>query len=84
VEEAELKLTLPEGWRAALPPNLTATSVFGTYTAEYAQDGRVLRIARRLVGRKGVEPPDRIGELIAWLKDMGRDDVRYVVLEHQK
>ena len=84
VEQAELRLTLPAGWRAALPSNVTASSGFGTYTAEYAQDGQTLRIARRLVGRKGVEPPDRIGELIAWLKDMGKDDVRYIVLEHQK
>jgi len=83
VEEALLTLNLPPGWRAALPPNVTARSAFGTYTAEYAQDGRALRIARRLVGRKGVEPPDRIGELIAWLKDMGKDDVRYLVLQHQ-
>jgi len=84
VEQAELRLTLPAGWRAALPSNVTASSGFGTYTAEYAQDGQTLRIARRLVGRKGVEPPDHIGELIAWLKDMGKDDVRYIVLEHQK
>ncbi len=84
VEEAQLTLTLPPGWRAALPPNVTARSAFGSYTAEYAQDGQALRIARRLVGRKGIESPDRIGELIAWLKDMGKDDVRYIVLEHQK
>ncbi len=37
---------------------------------------------RRLVGRKGVEPPGRIGELISWLAEAGKDDVRYLVLEH--
>ena len=83
-ESAELTLTLPEGWRAQLPPNVTAQSAFGSYRAEYAQAGRVLHVARTLVGRKGVEPPGRIGELITWLQNMGRDDVRYIVLEHPR
>jgi hypothetical protein len=81
-ETAEFTLTLPEGWHARLPPNVTAVSVFGTYTALYRQDGRVLRLARKLVGHKGIEPPGRIGDLVAWLKEMARDDVRYIVLEH--
>jgi hypothetical protein len=84
VEQAELVVTLPPGWHATLPPNINATSIFGTYTALYAQDGRVLHITRRLVGRKGVEPPGRIGELISWLSEAGKDDVRYLVLEHPK
>ncbi len=83
-EAAELTLTLPEGWRAQLPPNVTAQSAFGMYRAEYGQAGRVLHVARKLIGRKGIEPPGRIGELIQWLKDMGRDDVRYIVLEHPR
>jgi transglutaminase-like putative cysteine protease len=81
-ETAELSITLPVGWRAELPPNVAASSVFGTYTAQYAQAGRVLHVVRRLVGRKGTEPPERIGQLIAWLTAMGADDVRYLVLEH--
>jgi transglutaminase-like putative cysteine protease len=83
-ETAELAVTLPEGWRAQLPPNVTAQSVFGTYTAEYAQAGRVLRLARKLLGHKGIEPPGRIGELVGWLREMARDDVRYIVLEHPR
>ncbi len=83
-EAAELTLTLPEGWRAQLPPNVTAQSAFGIYRAEYGQAGRVLHVARKLIGRKGIEPPGRSGELIQWLKDMGRDDVRYIVLEHPR
>jgi hypothetical protein len=83
-ETAEFTLTLPEGWRAQLPPSVTAHSVFGTYTAQYGQEGRVLRLARKLVGHKGIEPPARIGELVGWLKEMARDDVRYIVLEHPR
>jgi hypothetical protein len=81
-EVAELHIKLPPAWRALLPRNVTATSVFGSYTAQYAQDGRVLHVIRRLVGRAGTEPPERIGQLIAWLNEVGTDDVGYVVLEH--
>src|SRR2546430_16699395 len=50
-ESAELTLTLPEGWRAQLPPNVTAQSAFGSYRAEYAQAGRV-RSEERRVGKE--------------------------------
>ena len=79
-ESSSLEMTLPVGWKAQLPPNVDAPSAFGRYTAEYRQDGRVLRITRRLVGAPGVQPPDQVGALLDWLKRIGTDDVRYVVL----
>lgn len=79
-ESSSLEVTLPVGWRAQLPPNVDAPSAFGHYTAEYRQDGRVLRITRRLVGAPGIQAPDRVGDLIDWLKRIGTDDVKYVVL----
>ena len=78
---AEVTVTLPEGWRARLPRNVTAASPFGTYRAEYAQQGRVLTVRRSMAGARGVLPPDRIGDLIAWLRELSRDDVRFIVLE---
>src|SRR5690242_14412321 len=76
----ELDVTLPEGWQAELPPAVSAVSAFGTYQSAYAQNGRVLHVMRRLGGNTGVLPPDRIGDLIAWLKDRSKDDVRFIVL----
>jgi len=78
---AELRVTLPEGWRARLPPSVAETSAFGSYSAEYVQEGRELRINRRMTGRKGIEPPDRVDALIAWLRAISKDDVKYIVLE---
>ena len=80
-EIAEFRLRLPEGWRARLPTNVTATSVFGSYSAEYRQEGRNLHVVRRIAGRKGTEPPERIQALIDWLRQVARDDVKYIVLE---
>jgi hypothetical protein len=78
----ELEVTLPAGWTAHLPANVSATSEFGSYAAEYAQTGRVLRVVRRMTGRKGIAPPDHVQALIAWLRAVSTDDVRYIVLEH--
>jgi Domain of Unknown Function with PDB structure (DUF3857)/Transglutaminase-like superfamily len=78
----ELRLTLPAGWKAKLPPSDTASSVFGTYVAEYTQNGQELRIVRRLTGTEGVWPAEKNGEMLAWMKKMSADDAKYVILEH--
>jgi hypothetical protein len=77
----EARFTLPPGWRARLPKNVTATSAFGSYASEYAQDGRELRITRRISGARGVLPPERVGELVAFLRAVGADDARFIVIE---
>ena len=78
----ELRLTLPAGWKAKLPPSDTASSVFGTYVSEYTQNGQELRIVRSLTGTEGVWPADKNGEMLAWMKKMSADDAKYVILEH--
>jgi transglutaminase-like putative cysteine protease len=80
-EASEFQLTLPEGWHARLPGNVDAESVFGRYHAHYAQHGRVLVIDRTIAGATGVQPAEQIDQLIAWLKQVARDDVRYIVLD---
>jgi len=81
-ELQDLRLTLPAGWKAKLPPNDSATSVFGTYVAEYSQNGQELRISRRLSGVDGVQPATKYGELLDWMKQISKDDAKYVILEH--
>jgi hypothetical protein len=81
-EVEELRLTLPTGWKAKLPASDSASSVFGTYVAEYSQIGNELRIARRLTGAEGIQPVSKYPELLAWMKKMSADDAKYVILEH--
>jgi hypothetical protein len=76
-----VRLTLPEGWKARLPKSDSASSAFGDYRAEYTQTGRELRILRTLSGTVGVQPPEKIGELLAWMKQMSADDAKYIILE---
>lgn len=81
VSEEDLDLTLPEGWHARLPADVDAASDFGHYESRYSQDGRVLHVMRRLTGARGIYAPDRVGDLIAWLEAVAKDDARYVVID---
>jgi transglutaminase-like putative cysteine protease len=78
---SEMKLTLPEGWHADLPPGVSASSDYGEYRSEYTQNGRELRIYRRMEGRRGVKPPEGVHSLITWLRAVAKDDVQYIVLQ---
>jgi transglutaminase-like putative cysteine protease len=80
VDEEDLDLVLPEGWHADLPTNVAAASDFGRYESRYSQEGRVLHVMRRLTGARGTYPPDRVGDLIAWLEAVSKDDAKYLVI----
>ncbi len=75
-----LELTLPEGWTAELPDGVHADSRFGSYASTYTQEGRVVRLERRVAGRKGTEPKEALGDLIQWLGTVSKDDVGFIVL----
>jgi transglutaminase-like putative cysteine protease len=68
--EAELKLELPVGWRVELPRDVDLSGPFGEMKLHYAQNGRVFSVSQRRVGRKGVLPPERLDDLIAWLEQV--------------
>jgi transglutaminase-like putative cysteine protease len=76
----ELRLTLPAGWTAQLPAPVSASSVFGTYQAEYTQTGRELHIVHVISGRTGTYPPEQITTLIDWLKSLAKDDAEFIPL----
>lgn len=81
VVEYEMRVTLPEGWRASLPPAVTVDGEFGKYRAEYSQQGRELRIYRSMEGARAVLPPSRVNALADWLRAIARDDAKMIVLE---
>lgn len=81
VAVSDFRVTLPDGWHARLPHDVTADSPFGSYHATYEQVGRELHVVRRLRGARGIFPPDRFGDLIAWFRAMGRDNARYIVID---
>lgn len=80
VHRTEYRIRLPEGWRADLPESVRAESAFGSYASIYEQNGRELVIVREVRGASGVHPPERIGELVDWLRAMSEDAARIFTL----
>ena len=74
------EITLPAGWHATLPKSVTATSPFGSYQSTYSEANGVLRITRQITGAIGVEPPGKVSDLIAWMRAVATDDVKFIVL----
>ena len=79
--ETVVRVTLPEGWVAQLPKGVHATSRFGDFQSEYAQQGRDLVLTRRQVGAFGTEAPETAAELKAWLRAMAQEDTQFIVLQ---
>ncbi len=77
----EYTVTLPEGWLAELPRSIEASGAFGVYRSSYAQEGRMLRITRTMSGAAGIQDPSRITALVAWLREVGRDDANVIVIK---
>jgi transglutaminase-like putative cysteine protease len=62
-----LRLEVPAGWHAQLPKNVSLSSAFGDQQISYSQEGRILTVTQWRRGRKGILPPSRVDDLIAWL-----------------
>jgi hypothetical protein len=78
---SEFRVALPAGWKAQLPMRVNAASEFGTYVAEYAQNGNELVVTTRLATKRAVYPKEKLPALVAWLQAIAADKNDYVVLE---
>lgn len=80
VAVSELRVQLPPGWHAQLPPTVRADGPFGSYATEYAEEDGALRVTRRVRGARGIYPPTARPELAAWMRAVAKDDATFVVL----
>jgi hypothetical protein len=81
VRSAEIRLTLPEGWRAQLPASDSVSGRWGRYVAHYTQEGQELRVTRYLEGTRGIYPPSDVKDLTEWLRALAQDDTAYLILK---
>lgn len=78
----DMRVTLPEGWRARVPDAVIVKSDFGTYSTEYTQAGRVLRIVRTETSVAGVHPPGRLKDVLEFFRAISADENnRSIVIE---
>jgi hypothetical protein len=77
---AELRVKLPAGWKAQLPSGVKASSAFGSYESSYTQSGDELVITRKTTGAKGIFAPNKVTDLAAWFREVGKDDAKFIVI----
>jgi transglutaminase-like putative cysteine protease len=80
VVTSEFSIALPAGWHAQLPKTVRASSAFGSYESSYTERNGTLRLARVLTGATTVQPPDKLPELLTWLRQVAEDDAKFIVL----
>jgi hypothetical protein len=79
-QRVELNVRLPLRARALLPPGVSVSGPFGSYTATYTQQGRRLHVVRQLTGRRGLVPPDQLPALLTLLRAMASDTATSIVV----
>jgi hypothetical protein len=79
---SETHITLPQGWKARLPPSVLAPSVFGSFTITYQQNGRSLDIVRTSTGGHGSFAKNRVGDVVTWLRECAKDHASQIVIDH--
>ncbi|CAN5859613.1 hypothetical protein BH23GEM9_BH23GEM9_09410 [soil metagenome] len=78
----DMRVTLPDGWRARVPADVIVESDFGTYATEYSQRRRELRIVRTERSTVGIHPPGRLPDVIEFFRAISADeDNRTIVIE---
>jgi transglutaminase-like putative cysteine protease len=78
----DMRVTLPADRRARIPEDVIVRSDFGTYSTEYSQEGRVLRILRTESSAVGIYPPGRLVDVLAFFRGISADENnRAIVIE---
>ncbi len=79
--ELEWRVTLPDGWTVELPAPVDTRSFFGRYESAWSLRGKELVLTRRLSGERGVVGPERMIEVLVWLRTVGADDQEFLTMK---
>ena len=76
-----VRIKLPVGWTATLPQSEKIDGPVAKYEVKYAQVGDELRIERTLTGINGVIPASRKMEIVEFLRKLGSDESKLILLK---
>jgi hypothetical protein len=76
-----VRIKLPVGWTAVLPKSEKIDGPVARYETKFAQVGDELQIERTLTGIKGIIPASRRMEIVEFLRKVGSDDAKLIVLK---
>jgi hypothetical protein len=72
---------LPAGWTIQPPPDVVVDGPFGRYETTYTFADGVFRVQRTMSGLRGALPPARIGELLAFFREVAADNTPLITIE---
>ncbi|MEO8192593.1 MAG: DUF3857 domain-containing transglutaminase family protein [Gemmatimonadales bacterium] len=78
---SDIRVKLPAGWKAALPKDELLDVPLARYEMKYSQIGDELRIERTFIGLRNTLPASRRNEIVEWLRRIGSDDARQIVIK---
>lgn len=79
----ETVITLPDGWHAILPGNVSYSGLLGKLDFSFSQQGSELHILRTSSGAKGVVGPEKLPDIIAALKLLDTNSVKLIPIQKQ-
>ena len=79
--KVDFRVKLPPGWTATLPKDELLDVPLARYEMKYSQVGNELRITRTFTGHDNTVPASKRSEMIAWLRRIGSDDARQIVIK---
>jgi hypothetical protein len=77
----DVRIKLPMGWTATLPPNINLDSPVGRYVVTYSQKGGELHIERTSSGTGAVIPVSRKAEIVDFMRKASADDGKLIPIK---
>ena len=77
----QVRIKLPIGWVAILPKSEKIDGPVALYEMKFEQVGDELRIERKLTGIKGTVPASRRMEIVEFLRKVGSDEAKLIVVK---
>ncbi|HZK78244.1 MAG TPA: transglutaminase-like domain-containing protein, partial [Gemmatimonadaceae bacterium] len=77
----DVRIKLPMGWTATLPPDIRLDGPVGVYVVTYSQKGNELHIEKTSSGSGAVIPASRKPEIVDFLRKASADDGKLIPIK---
>lgn len=81
MDHIDVRIKLPAGWTVTLPTDVKLDGPMGHFFLTYTQTGTELHIERTLTGLDATIPASRQGEITDWMRKIGSDDGKFLVIK---
>ena len=80
-DHIDVRIKLPAGWTVSVPLDVKEDGPLGHFALTYSQVGNELHIERSMTGADTTIPVSRQSEITAWMRKIGADDGKFLVIK---